>query len=276
MFRGKGYLPLALVQFSRGCRFECTFCAVSAYFHKTHYVRAIAEVVAEIKSQPRRLIFFVDDNMLCNRESAKALCRALIPLRMHWVSQASIDMTEDRELMQLMAESGCLGHVVGFESLDVENLHESRKTPNLITGRNAITARSCRSCASTGSNCGRRSRSATITTRRSRSRGRWNLPLRTSSALRPSTSSCHTRGTPLYEIAARGGTPAVRRQVVVAPGLSLQLRRLPPQADVARRIDGGVFSGAPTLQQRGVYPAPSARLANQSAEPVSLGTLLAL
>ena len=89
-------------------------------------------MVAEIKSQPRRLVFFVDDNMLCNHEQAKALCRELIPLRIHWVSQASIDMTEDAELMQLMAQSGCLGHVVGFESLDVENLHESRKTPNLI------------------------------------------------------------------------------------------------------------------------------------------------
>ncbi len=132
IFRGKGYLPLALLQFSRGCRFECTFCAVSTYFHKTHYVRDIGEVVAEIKSQPRRLVFFVDDNMLCNHEQAKALCRELIPLRIHWVSQASIDMTEDAELMQLMAQSGCLGHVVGFESLDVENLHESRKTPNLI------------------------------------------------------------------------------------------------------------------------------------------------
>jgi radical SAM superfamily enzyme YgiQ (UPF0313 family) len=132
IFRGKGYLPLALLQFSRGCRFECTFCAVSTYFHKTHYVRDIGEVVAEIKSQPRRLVFFVDDNMLCNREQAKALCRELIPLRIHWVSQASIDMTEDAELMQLMAQSGCLGHVVGFESLDVENLQESRKSPNLI------------------------------------------------------------------------------------------------------------------------------------------------
>ena len=122
LFRGKGYLPLALVQFSRGCRFECTFLCGERVFPQDAFVRAIAEVVAEIKSQPRRLIFFVDDNMLCDRESAKALCRALIPLRIRWVSQASIDMTEDRELMQLMAESGCLGHVVGFESLDAENL----------------------------------------------------------------------------------------------------------------------------------------------------------
>ena len=131
IFRRKGYLPLALLQFSRGCRFDCTFCAVSVYFNKTHYVRDVREVVAEIESQPRRLVFFVDDNMLCNHEAAKALCRELIPLRIRWVSQASLDMTEDRELMELMARSGCLGHVVGFESLDFENLRDSRKAPNL-------------------------------------------------------------------------------------------------------------------------------------------------
>ena len=131
LFRGKGYLPLALLQFSRGCGFDCTYCAVSAYFHKTHYLRAVREVVAEIESQPRRLLFFVDDNMLWNREAAKALCRELIPLRIRWVSQASIDMTEDRELMELMAKSGCLGHVIGFESLNPENIRDSRKAPNL-------------------------------------------------------------------------------------------------------------------------------------------------
>ena len=141
IFRGKGYLPLALLQSSRGCRFDCTFCAVSVYFNKTHYVRAAREVIAEIESQPRRLVFFVDDNMLCNRDAAKALCRELIPLRIRWVSQASIDMTEDRELMKLMVQSGCLGHVVGFESLDSENLRDSRKAPNLITeGRDYHTA----------------------------------------------------------------------------------------------------------------------------------------
>ncbi|MGA2253993.1 MAG: radical SAM protein, partial [Thermoguttaceae bacterium] len=131
IFRGKGYLPLALLQFSRGCGFDCDFCAVSVYFNKSHYLRPVREVIAEIESQPRRLFFFVDDNMLCNHEAAKALCRELIPLRIRWVSQASIDMTQDRELMDLMAKSGCLGHVIGFESLNFDNLRGSRKAPNL-------------------------------------------------------------------------------------------------------------------------------------------------
>ena len=46
------------MQFSRGCRYECNFCAVSEYFDKKHYVRKIDEVLQEIESQDRRFLFF--------------------------------------------------------------------------------------------------------------------------------------------------------------------------------------------------------------------------
>ncbi|MBT3338400.1 MAG: B12-binding domain-containing radical SAM protein [Anaerolineae bacterium] len=134
IFSGKKYLPLSLMQFSRGCRFACEFCAVSAYFDQQHHCRAIDEVVHEIQTQSRRHIFFVDDNLLANHEAAKALFRALIPLKIRWVSQASIDMTSDPELMELMVASGCLGNVIGFESIDAHNLAEMGKVPNLSGG----------------------------------------------------------------------------------------------------------------------------------------------
>jgi radical SAM superfamily enzyme YgiQ (UPF0313 family) len=120
-----------LLQFSRGCRFDCTFCAVSVYFKQTHYCRSVPEVIQEIERQERNLLFFVDDNILANREAAKNLFRELIPLKLNWVSQASIDMTEDLELMDLMARSGCLGHVVGFESISPASLQSMKKAPNL-------------------------------------------------------------------------------------------------------------------------------------------------
>jgi radical SAM superfamily enzyme YgiQ (UPF0313 family) len=134
LFKGKGYLPITLLQFSRGCRFACTFCAVSVFFNQTQYCRDVGEVVQEIRSQERKLLFFVDDNILSDHEAAKALCRALIPLKIHWVSQASIDMTRDRELMRLMVQSGCVGHVVGFESLNPHDLRTMKKAPNLMGG----------------------------------------------------------------------------------------------------------------------------------------------
>jgi len=134
LYKGKKYLPISLMQFGRGCKFECYFCATSAYFNKSHFHRCVEQVVKEIESQERKHIFFVDDNILANFEVAKTLFRALIPLKIRWVSQASIDMTRDRELMSLMAQSGCLGHVIGFESINAESLKAMQKAPNLKGG----------------------------------------------------------------------------------------------------------------------------------------------
>ena len=130
IFEGKGYLPITLLQFSRGCNHKCNFCASSIYFNAHHYCRPVTDVIAEIKSQKRKLLFFVDDNIVCNREKAKELFGALIPLKVHWVSQGSIDMLNDNELMQLMVKSGCLGLVIGFESISEECITEMNKNTN--------------------------------------------------------------------------------------------------------------------------------------------------
>ena len=131
IFKGKGYLPMALMQYSRGCRFACSFCAVSEYFEKKHYIRRIDEVLAEIDAQDRKFIFFVDDNIGSDRKALKALCRELIPLKIHWFSQASLDLTRDAQIMKLMADSGNVGNVTGFESITHASLKESKKSPNI-------------------------------------------------------------------------------------------------------------------------------------------------
>jgi Fe-S oxidoreductase len=136
LYRGKGYLPLSLMQFSRGCRFACHFCAVSEYFGKRHYVRQIDEVLKEISEQERRFLFFVDDNIASDRTALRDLCRALIPMHVHWVSQASLDVTHDEQTMRLMADSGCIGNVMGFESITSESLREAEKSPNLSSFAN--------------------------------------------------------------------------------------------------------------------------------------------
>ena len=130
LFMGKGYLPLALAQFGRGCPHGCAFCAVSAYFGRQHRYRPVDEVVREIEPLKGRLVFFVDDNIVANVPAAKQLFRALIPLRIQWVSQGTIDMVRDPELMSLMHESGCLGHVIGFETTDGQTMQATGKATN--------------------------------------------------------------------------------------------------------------------------------------------------
>ena len=130
IFEGKGYLPITLLQFSRGCNHTCNFCASSVYFKAHHYCRPVEDVVKEIKAQKRKLLFFVDDNIVCNHEKAKELFRALIPLKIRWVSQGSMDMLKDKELMELMVKSGCLGLVIGFESISPDCISEMNKYTN--------------------------------------------------------------------------------------------------------------------------------------------------
>ena len=131
IYKGKGYLPVALTQFSRGCQFACTYCASSIYFSARQYCRKVDEVVKEIAESRQKLVFFVDDNITSDPKRAKELFRALIPLKIKWVSQADIKMTGDRELLKLMKDSGCIGNVIGFESLNKQDLQEMKKMPNV-------------------------------------------------------------------------------------------------------------------------------------------------
>ena len=97
LFAGKGYLPITLLQYTRGCPYNCSYCAISAYFGHSQCHRDVAEVVEEIRSQRRRYLFFVDDNIVADHDAAKELFAALIPLKVRWVSQGSIDMLDDPE-----------------------------------------------------------------------------------------------------------------------------------------------------------------------------------
>ena len=148
LFTHKKYLPVSLLQFSRGCTNQCSFCASSVYFQKRHYTRDAGEVVREIRSQKRRQLFFVDDNIVADKAAAKELFRALIPLNVKWVSQASMDMLEDGELMSLMVKSGCMGNVVGFESIGAGGIDSMKKSPNTpyIADQYAYAIKELRRC----------------------------------------------------------------------------------------------------------------------------------
>jgi radical SAM superfamily enzyme YgiQ (UPF0313 family) len=109
---------------------RCDYCATGSYARGTFHYRSIDRVIQEIASQNRRYLFFVDDNIVADREAAKQLFRELIPLKIRWVSQADIAITRDRDLMDLMVRSGCLGNVIGLESLDTRNLESVGKSVN--------------------------------------------------------------------------------------------------------------------------------------------------
>jgi radical SAM superfamily enzyme YgiQ (UPF0313 family) len=134
IFAGKRYLPVGLIEAGRGCHFRCEFCAIQSYFNSTQTRRPTEEIIEEIKQVKKPLIFFVDDNITSNMDQAKEFFRALIPLKVRWVSQASINAAHDEEFLQLIKASGCQGLLIGFESLNPENLRKMHKSFNTMKG----------------------------------------------------------------------------------------------------------------------------------------------
>ncbi len=136
IFLGKKYLPLQLVEFSRGCKFVCDFCAIQSAYNATHRCRPVERVIEEVRrvKKPGQMIFFIDDNLTSNLDAAKELMQALIPLKIRWVSQCDISVAFDDEALALMKRSGCQGVLVGFESLDRSNLKTMNKGFNLMRG----------------------------------------------------------------------------------------------------------------------------------------------
>lgn len=136
IFQGKRYLPIGLVEAGRGCHFQCEFCAVQTVFDSTQTRRPIDQILDEIRAlkDSRKLFFFVDDNITSNLRQAKEFFRALIPVGVRWVSQASINAAHDEEFLDLLVRSGCQGVLIGFESLNPANLDAMNKRFNTAKG----------------------------------------------------------------------------------------------------------------------------------------------
>jgi radical SAM superfamily enzyme YgiQ (UPF0313 family) len=128
----QGYTPIPIgVETSRGCPYDCEFCSIGRTLGHHYRVRPVQEVIAEIESIDSRHLFFVDDALGLNRNVAKKLFTEMIPLRRLWLGQGTVSLAEDLELLRLMRRSGCLGLLVGFESVQKRTQNEVKKIKNL-------------------------------------------------------------------------------------------------------------------------------------------------
>jgi radical SAM superfamily enzyme YgiQ (UPF0313 family) len=117
-----------LVQTSRGCYFDCDFCSMPRYGGPLRN-KPVENVIKEIKATKDygrvpgiHYVYFADEDVICNKRYAKKLFKAMIPLKVRWVSQVSINIAMDDELLDLAAKSGCEAVFIGFESIIQENL----------------------------------------------------------------------------------------------------------------------------------------------------------
>ncbi|MBQ3231578.1 MAG: radical SAM protein, partial [Clostridia bacterium] len=92
--------------------------------------REIGDVIREIKSIGRKHIMFIDDNFIGNRQWTIAFLNAIKPLKIRWNAAVSINVAEDREMLDLMKDSGCKGLFIGFESINQESIADVHKVQN--------------------------------------------------------------------------------------------------------------------------------------------------
>jgi len=124
-----------VIQATRGCPYSCAFCTVPLMnpgFRK----RPIADVIRDMSYDhfehwwQRKVVWFWDDNFTIDRQYIKELLRAMKPLQKWWLTQASVDIAQDDELLTLMRDSGCIGVFLGLETFREQSLRDAKKKHN--------------------------------------------------------------------------------------------------------------------------------------------------
>ena len=134
------------IQFTRGCPFSCDFCNITAMLGHRVRTKTVGQILAELDRLYqlgwRRGIFFVDDNFIGNK---KILKTEILPALIEWrkgkkgftyITEASINLADDRQLMDMMVQAGFNSVFVGIETTNEDSLSECHKLQN--KGRNLV------------------------------------------------------------------------------------------------------------------------------------------
>ena len=129
------------IQYSRGCPFDCEFCDITSLFGHKPRTKKVPQLIAELESLYlkgwRGAVFFVDDNFIGDRRKLK---KELLPALSDWMegrghpfyfyTEASIDLADDADLMQMMVKAGFQEVFIGIETPHEGGLTESGKMQN--------------------------------------------------------------------------------------------------------------------------------------------------
>jgi len=129
------------IQFSRGCPFNCDFCNITALLGHRPRIKSAEQIISELDALYalgwRRNIFFVDDNFIGNK---KAIKEEILPALIKWKkgkigcsfsTEASINLADDPELIDLMVQAGFNSIFIGIETPDKDSLAECNKSQNI-------------------------------------------------------------------------------------------------------------------------------------------------
>ncbi len=137
IFNGKDYSMVGVVETGRGCFFNCEFCAITAFHNGTYHRKPVEYIVRDVKAAKeagKKFFFFADDNFVADPKHTIEILRALTPLRIRWTGQGSLTMARNPELLKWLRESGCAVMLIGYESLEEQNLEQMNKSWNAKLG----------------------------------------------------------------------------------------------------------------------------------------------
>ncbi len=121
------FLP---VQAGRGCPNACSFCSIYCLYKGQYLKRPIENVLRDIrkvKSLGFNKFLLLDDNIFSDRDYSIKLCKEIRKLKMKWMTQCSITIANDKELLNIMSKSGCIALSFGLESISKESLKSMDK-----------------------------------------------------------------------------------------------------------------------------------------------------
>jgi radical SAM superfamily enzyme YgiQ (UPF0313 family) len=127
-----------VIQATRGCPYSCSFCSVPI-INPSFRKRPVNDVIRDIKFDlfkhwwQKKIIWFWDDNLTIDRNYIKQLLTQMKKLKKWWLTQASIDIVKDDELLGLMRDSGCIGIFLGLETFGEDSLTDANKRQNRIS-----------------------------------------------------------------------------------------------------------------------------------------------
>ena len=135
------YYDSLSLQFTRGCPFNCDFCNVTALLGHRMRLKTTRQLIDELDNIYamgwRRGIFIVDDNFIGNKPILK---REVLPALIEWrkgkkgcrfITEASVNLSDDEELIRMMVKAGFTSVFVGIETPDNDSLAECSKSQNL-------------------------------------------------------------------------------------------------------------------------------------------------
>jgi radical SAM superfamily enzyme YgiQ (UPF0313 family) len=119
---------------------DCEFCSVTSFNGRTYRQRPVEEVLDELEALNCKELFFTDDNIVGYGKKAEdraiKLFRGMIDrgLKKRWFAQAGIDIADNPVVLEYAKNSGCMGLLIGFESINDEALRSMKKVRNLKVG----------------------------------------------------------------------------------------------------------------------------------------------